>query len=381
MAVNSIYGTDGRDVLAGTTGDDEIYGLAGNDKLTGGTGNDLLDGGTGDDVMIGNAGDDTYVVNSIADHVVEKKNEGLDTVMTALRAYSLRANVENLTFTTTDDSPHVGYGNELANVIRGGAGTDALRGQAGADTIYGNAGNDRIYGGAGNDTLYGGTGIDRLYGGTGNDTLDGGGGADSMIGGKGNDTYFADATGDRVIEGKDAGTDQVMAVISYRLPKYVENLTLVGNKAANATGNDLDNVLLGNEIKNVLKGLDGNDTLDGGLAADTLTGGAGADSFRFSTKLDGDNNIDVITDFSHGDGDKIVLDHAIFAALDRGPLPAGDFVVGPKATDPDHHIIYNQATGALLYDADGQGGDPAVQFATIGATNHPGLVAGDFLII
>ena len=59
----------------------------------------------------------------------------------------------------------------------------------------------------------------------------------------------------------------------------IENITLTGTSAIDATGNALANLLTGNSAANVLNGGDGNDTLIGGLGNDTLTGGAGADTF------------------------------------------------------------------------------------------------------
>jgi Ca2+-binding RTX toxin-like protein len=45
------------------------------------------------------------------------------------------------------------------------------------------------------------------------------------------------------------------------------------------------------------------------------------------------------------------------------------------------HLLYNNATGALYYDADGQNGSAAVQIALIGSSTHPNVLSTDFLII
>ena len=46
---------------------------------------------------------------------------------------------------------------------------------------------------------------------------------------------------------------------------------------------------------------------------------------------------------------------------------------------PDIRIVYDTLDGALYYDADGSGSQPAVQFATL--AGHPaGLLATDFLV-
>ena len=120
--------------------------------------------------------------------------------------------------------------------------------------------------------------------------LDGGAGADALIGGAGDDTYVIDNAGDYVIEDISAGTDTVMASISYMLTANVENLTLTGATAINGFGNSLNNWMIGNTGNNYLDGGAGNDslvggagndTLSGGAGNDTLDGGAGRDFFRF----------------------------------------------------------------------------------------------------
>mgnify|MGYP000297089378 CR=1 FL=1 len=114
-----------------------------------------------------------------------------------------------------------------------------------------------------------------------------------------------------------------------------------------------------------INGRGGNDRLEGGLGADVLTGAAGADRFVFASKL-GAGNVDVITDFVVG-RDTIVLDHVLFARLTAGDLGADAFATGSRAEDGSDRIIYNSRTGALSYDADGVGGDKAIQFAELDA--------------
>ena len=68
-------------------------------------------------------------------------------------------------------------------------------------------------------------------------------------------------------------------------------------------GSNFADTISGNCNNNTLDGQGGNDTLDGRGGNDTLTGGAGADTFVYA---DG-GGADVVTDFNHGQGDKIDL--------------------------------------------------------------------------
>ena len=111
------------------------------------------------------------------------------------------------------------------------------------------------------------------------DRLDGGAGADHMFGGTGNDTYVVDNAGDVADETDGDGTDTVQSLLSFSLADGVhavgaiENLTLTGSAAINATGNELNNVLIGNSAANGLMGAGGNDWLNGGAGADKMYGG------------------------------------------------------------------------------------------------------------
>jgi peroxidase len=137
-----------------------------------------------------------------------------------------------------------------------------------------------------------------------------------------------------------------------------------------------DDVLIGGSNQDQLVAGAGHDRLDGGLGNDLLKGGAGPDVFVFSTKL-GPQNIDRIVDFKPGI-DKIELSHLIFQAFHAGPLQAGAFQIGPQATSHQAHIIYNENTGALVYDADGSGPAAGQQFALVTPGLH--LTQNDFIV-
>ena len=153
---------------------------------------------------------------------------------------------------------------------------------------------------------------------------------DTLQGGAGDDTYVL-SRNDVITEAANAGTDTVIASLSYTLGSNLENLTLSGSANLAGTGNSLNNVITGNAGANRLNGGSGIDTvsyanstaavtidlslttaqttgfgsdvllafenaigshfndkltgntldnrLDGGLGNDTLTGGAGNDTY------------------------------------------------------------------------------------------------------
>lgn len=356
----TLTGTSGIDTLTGSAGNDTINALGGNDVLNGLGGNDLLNGGTGNDTIDGGSGIDTA---TYADATALVK---VNLALTAAQNTGLAGGTDRLI--------------SIENLI-GSAFNDTLTGDSGDNRIEGLAGNNTMVGGAGNDTIIGGSGLDKLDGGLGIDTL---------TGGAGNDTYTVDDTADVVIELLNEGTaDLVKATASYTLSDNVEKLTLTGTLAIDGTGNALANTLTGNGANNSLFGLVGKDTLVGGAGddllvggagADTLTGGTGIDRFRFDI-LETATNKDTVKDFVHGT-DKIEIDHNAFAAFAGSPLgalDAADLGFGTAATSASQNLVYNAATGALFYDADGQGGVAQVQIAVF--STKPLLDASDFILI
>lgn len=111
-------------------------------------------------------------------------------------------------------------------------------------------------------------------------TFNGTSGSDSFTGTADDDLYIVDDPADSITETANGGIDSVIASVSYTLGRSVENLTLLaGSQALNATGNDLDNVLMGNARANDLLGNDGDDTLIGGTGNDRMVGSWGDDLF------------------------------------------------------------------------------------------------------
>ncbi|NOT72308.1 MAG: hypothetical protein HOP09_13830 [Hyphomicrobium sp.] len=67
--------------------------------------------------------------------------------------------------------------------------------------------------------------------------------------------------------------------------------------------------------------------------------------------------------------------------MTAGALAAGNFVASATgaATTATQYITYNTTSGALSYDADGNGAGVAIQFATL--TGAPTITNADFLVI
>ncbi|MFN3944118.1 MAG: hypothetical protein ACK4K7_04225 [Allosphingosinicella sp.] len=392
----TLTGNGGANRITGGSGNDVLNGGGGNDLLIGGAGNDLLDGGTGADTMRGGLGDDVYIVDDAGDLVEENAGEGIDEVRTSLAAYTLGANVENLTGTAGTGQALTGNG--LANVITGGSGNDLLDGGAGGDTMRGGAGDD-VYivddagdvveenDGAGIDevrtsidyalganvenltalsdaglALTGNGMANAITGGAGDDVIDGGAGADIMRGGRGDDVYIVDDEADVVEEQEDEGRDEIRTTLSsYVLPAHVEILTYVGTGNFAGTGSAGDDRIAGGAGDDVIDGADGDDFIDlrnGG--DDTAFGGAGNDGIYMGGAFDSGDRID------GGDGiDQVGL---------QGDYSAG-LVLGEDSLNSVEFLV-------LLSGTDTRFGDSGEELYSYDITTHDGNVAaGQRLIV
>ena len=168
-------------------------------------------------------------------------------------------------------------------------------------------GNDTLRGNDVANVLSAGAGTDTLYGGGGNDTLDGGTGADHMEGGTGNDVYLVDDAGDVVVESAGEGTDTIETTLaSFTLPENVENLVYTGTSAFTGNGNAGDDLITsagGNDYIDVSQGgVDvvhtggGTDAIYFGAAfgaGDSVDGGAGADTVGLQGDYTGANRVTI----------------------------------------------------------------------------------------
>ncbi len=196
------------------------------------------------------------------------------------------------------------------------------------DRIVGDELRDKIEGAGGADLLSGGGGADTIRGGAGADNIYGGAGADSMEGGAGDDTFNVDDAGDVVVEANGGGTDLVKSSVSFSLTGgYVENLTLTGDAAIDATGNALANVLTGNDAANVL---------DGGQRADTMYGRGGDDTYHVNVAED------VVIDPSGGGVDRVISTVSFSLA---GSYADHLSLIGGGAIDATGNGLANRITG------------------------------------
>jgi len=435
----SIHAGAGADIVSGLGGNDALYGRDGNDDLSGGDGNDSLIGGAGNDDLRGGAGNDLFYVDDAFDVVYEDEAQGDDRIIASV-SYVLRtgSHVEVLGTSTPNGTNSLDLtGNELGQSLYGNGGANRLSGLGGIDYLVGLGGDDMLDGGEGADVMRGGTGNDfyrvdnaadivleglgegddrvaagtsynlaaggeiellsttnglatgsinltgnefgqSLYGNDGNNVLNGGGGIDYMVGRKGNDSYVIDNPRDVISELAGEGDDMILTNIDYALAPGLSIETIVAARDPGPLSTRGDALILsGNENGQSLYGNQGRNQLDGLGGNDYLVGGAGADLFLFTT-APGPGNIDGLGDFQSGI-DKIGIDNAVFVGLDGGALPAGAFVTGSAAKDLDDRIIYDPATGALWFDADGSGAGAAVQFAQL----KPNLVMAstDFIVV
>ena len=171
-----------------------------------------------------------------------------------------------------------------------------------------------------------------------------------------------------------SGASSVSVTGTQALGLYVHNQnvdahTMSADLLADAGGSSTAVNLTGGTGNDSLDGGDGNDRLDGGGGGtDRLAGNSGADIFVFDHAPTG-SNVSTITDLATGT-DQLELDHSAFAGLNWSGAPhtlaAGEFFQGDPNAISGQHVIFEQGSGNLYYDADGMAGG-AQLFATVGA--------------
>lgn len=321
-----------QDSITGGNLDDTLIGNGGDDYLSGGAGNDSIAGAIGYCAggivsVYGGAGDDHVNFGKSGAGSVVYGGAGLDLINIDLSFVSgIGLKIDLDTRIHLADGTRID-GFEYFDLV-GTSANDTIAGGAVADTLNGGGGDDSVYAYGGNDVLTGGDGTDSIFGGAGDDTLLGNVGSDELTGGEGNDVLTVDIR---------SHTGQVMY------------------------GGGGDDNLFGDR---------GDDTMTGGVGADTMAGNNGYDTFIFNI-APAAGMVDAISRFQHAK-DTIQLNQTAFSGLTVGTLHAADFVLGTVADDDTDRILYDSATGAIWYDADGTGATAAIEFATLdpGRTLH-----------
>ncbi|MEP7301797.1 MAG: hypothetical protein ABI699_09740 [Caldimonas sp.] len=421
--IENLAGSAFDDTLIGNAGDNILDGHGGADSMTGGEGSDTYVVTDMDDVVTeseadpANGGVDT--INTSLDRYFLDANVENLRVVAAEGIHVIGNGLDNILYSGAGGDRLDGYyGNDTAS-YQYAASAVAVVLSTWASQSTGGSGRESLFS---IESLIGSAFDDTLGGNRLDNTLDGGTGADRLTGRNGSDTYIVDNPGDVVAETEATasigGVDTVLSSIAYTLGANVENLRLTVAGAVNGTGNELSNVLYAGAGDNVLDGGGGTDTasyryaeaavtvtletgaaqatggsgsdtliriesltgsgfddqlrgnsahnvINGGRGNDLLTGAGGSDTFFFSTDFDGITNVDAITDFVSGD-DRISLGQDKFSAAGPvGVLADSVFVLGTEAADDSDRIVYDQTTGKLYYDADGNGEGAQLLFATL----------------
>ncbi len=355
-----LYGGGGNDSLTGAVGGGEftdyLYGEAGADFIEGNRGDDLLYGGNDNDQLYGGEGTDNLYGGLGAD----LHNGGNDPGIIDYARYD-DANYGNLVIRL--DAPNQNTGAAAGDTY---VDIQGLVGGVGDDLIVGNAQANYLFGGGGADYIFGQAGADYISGGEGTNQLCGGAGADKHIGGSGLDfARYDDANWGKLTIRLDVSSLNTGAAAG---DTYTGVEGLVGG-----AGSD---VIVGNASNNYLFGSGGADYINGLAGNDYLNGGAGADRFAFGTALNAATNVDTIADFTHG-VDDFNLAQTIFAGI-GATLDASEFQIGMADSATDR-IIYNNVTGQLFYDSNGNGAGGMTLFATVTAGTV--LDIGDFVMV
>ena len=351
-------------ILAANAGDINGTGNALKNTLIGNSGENVLDGGKQADTMIGGAGNDSYTVDNVGDKVVEKANEGHDSILSSIN-FSLAAlgNVEDLRLTgnairaTGNALDNHLTGNDLYNIINGGAGADTMSGGLGGDTYYVDHIGDVVIENPEvgvHDKVVSTIALSKAFanvedydfrslaGGvnfTGNDldnAIWGGAGIDTLAGGVGDDVYYLNNAKDVVIEAAGNGYDSIVVNFTADLLNYanVDELRLTGTAAINAFGNADGNEIIGNAGDNIIDGRGGSDSMSGLKGNDTYY----VDNANDSTWELADEGIDTVISS---------VTHVLKSNVENLKLAAGAGAINGTGNDLDNLIVGNQSANIL----------------------------------
>jgi Ca2+-binding RTX toxin-like protein len=383
----SITGSQYADVLSGSSGDDKLFGGAGFDFLSGDAGNDWLDAGAAGGSSVapitegGHSNADALSLDHLftagsGDPSVTFSMTQTEAMVVGWGARPPAGNIYSFTVNAAGAQAHITYDfgfqgqlglNAFTITDANGVAVDWYPYDPDTPIIFPHAGIYYLQVDYANQNPWDTATINVTLSLQGADVL----ASNVLEGGTGNDTYVVYAASDQVIENFGEGTDSVRSSFSYALGDNVENLTLTGAGAINATGNGLANVIVGNSAANLMTG---------GGGGDTLTGGAGADLFRFMALSDSaPAGADLITDFIGGKkgGDRMDLS-AIDANANTLANDAFKLVNKFSGHAGELYSSYDKASGVtnVYLDVDGDRSADMI----IHLTGHANLTAGDFIL-
>jgi Ca2+-binding RTX toxin-like protein len=269
--VSSVRGSNFADTLLGSDN------TTGTENFEGRGGNDFINGRIGFDRATYSSEDAPITVHLADGTVIGGVNTGTDTLRS----------IEAIT------------GTEFADIFDAtgftGSGAATPSTNSGNSGAGGTSSNFNEFEGVGGDDVITGNGNTRVayYNATAGVTV----------------TLTGPATGNGSGAGSSIGTAH-HNLLSYANidPADVGSDTFTGG-VIRIAGSEFNDQIIGNVQNNTLDGRSGNDMLDGRGGNDTLTGGTGSDRFTYSTNVGpangGSGGIDVITDFSQSDFDRI----------------------------------------------------------------------------
>ncbi|PCH75081.1 MAG: hypothetical protein COC12_01965, partial [Rhodobacteraceae bacterium] len=266
-----------------------LRGSAFNDVLTGDDGSNILIGGKGSDSVWGLLGDDLFVYVDGFEAIYGGGDSdtldfsgygfGVDVNLASSGATAMTGRASSWTLGTPEViviAPLL----DIENAI-GSANDDRLRGNELANLLSGGAGNDRLQGLGGDDIFTYTSGFDIWAGDDGIDT------ANFSKLGTGVLVDMSGAAG----YAKNLGATSSEIVNMFNMEDIVGTLyddRLIGGDGANKIeGLTGDDTLFGGKGADTLSGSDGDDILDGGAGADKLLGGLGADTASYGTATRG----------------------------------------------------------------------------------------------
>jgi Ca2+-binding RTX toxin-like protein len=326
LGIENLTGSAYADRLIGNNLANVLDGGAGIDTMIGGDGSDTYDvRDLGDLVIEINATASTGGIDLVNSYL---SSYSLGTNVENGRILSFGE--ANLTGNSRPNTLYAGVGNNVLDGSTGTDTVSYAYGVSGTTgvTVSLALTSAQDTGGSASDTLVGIENLtgsayaDRLTGNNLDNVLDGGAGVDTMSGGDGSDTYHVRDLGDLVIEinatASTGGIDLVNSYLSsYSLGTNVEKGRILSSSAANLTGNSLGNVLYAGVGNNILDGSTGTDTVSyaygvsgttgvtvslaltsaqdtGGSASDTLLGIENLTGSAYADRLTGNSRANVL---------------------------------------------------------------------------------------